>query len=57
MRDPHALASAITRLIDDDALRARMGAAGRARVEQQFRLELMVDRVMALYDDLIFRDK
>jgi rhamnosyl/mannosyltransferase len=49
-RDPHALASAITRLIEDDALRARMGAAGRARVQRHFQLNVMVDRVMALYN-------
>lgn len=56
-RDPHALASAITRLIDDDALRARMGVAGRARVQQLFGLEKMVDRVIELYENLIFTDK
>ena len=56
-RDPHALASAIASLIDDARLRAQMGAAGRARVQQQFRLEKMVDRVLALYEDLIFRNK
>ncbi|HEX7589037.1 MAG TPA: glycosyltransferase, partial [Anaerolineae bacterium] len=53
-RDPHALASAITQLLVDDGLRARMGAAGRARVQQHFRLVEMVDRVVALYEDLIF---
>jgi glycosyltransferase involved in cell wall biosynthesis len=60
-RDAHALAVAINRLIDDpstgsgqaQALRVRMGAAGRARVEKEFRLEKMVDRVLALYEDLL----
>jgi glycosyltransferase involved in cell wall biosynthesis len=55
-RDPRALASAITRLIADDGLRARMGAAGRARVHQEFLVEEMVDRVVAMYKDLIFRN-
>ncbi len=50
-RDPHALAAAINRLIDDPGLRARMGAAGRARVLQEFTIEKMVDRVMAIYQD------
>jgi len=56
-RDARALAAAITRLIDEPALRARMGAAGRARVRQEFSLDKMVDRVMALYDNLIFKNK
>jgi glycosyltransferase involved in cell wall biosynthesis len=51
-RDAHALARAITRLIDDAELRARMGAAGRARVHQEFTLDKMVDRVMAVYEQL-----
>jgi glycosyltransferase involved in cell wall biosynthesis len=35
--------------MDDATLRARMGAAGRARVRREFTLEKMVDRVMAVY--------
>ncbi len=56
-RDAHALAVAINRLIDDEPLRARMGAAGRARVENEFRLEKMVDRILALYENLISGNK
>jgi len=48
-RDADALAAAITRLIDDADLRAHMGAAGRARVREQFTLEKMVARVMEVY--------
>jgi glycosyltransferase involved in cell wall biosynthesis len=48
-RDSHALAAAIMRLMDDADLGARMGAAGRARVRQEFTLEKMVERVMAVY--------
>jgi rhamnosyl/mannosyltransferase len=48
-RDSDALARAINRLIDDPALRARMGAAGRARVRDKFTLEKMVDQVMQVY--------
>lgn len=48
-RDPHALAAAITKLIQDPGRRERMGAAGRARVSREFTLEKMVERVMKVY--------
>jgi len=48
-RASRALAAALTRLMNDADLRARMGAAGRARVHQEFTLEKMVERVMAVY--------
>jgi len=51
-RDPGALTSAISDLLADPALRARMGAAARARATE-FDLDLMVDRVLALYTDLL----
>jgi glycosyltransferase involved in cell wall biosynthesis len=35
-RDPEALADALERLLGDDGLRRRLGAAGRARVEEKF---------------------
>jgi glycosyltransferase involved in cell wall biosynthesis len=56
-RDARALAAAITRLIDEPALRARMGAAGRARVLREFTAEKMVDQIMAVYDNLILQNK
>ena len=34
--DPAALADTLLRLLDDDALRARLGAAGRRRVLERF---------------------
>lgn len=51
-RDPGALTSAISDLLADPALRARMGAAAQARATE-FDLDLMVDRVLALYTDLL----
>ena len=48
-RDPTALAAAINRLLADPDLRARMGAAARARVAAEFDLDVMIDRVLELY--------
>ncbi|MCC7369813.1 MAG: glycosyltransferase family 4 protein [Chloroflexi bacterium] len=54
--DPVALAEAITRLLRDPELAAAYGRAGRARVEQELRLDTMVERMEALYDELLGRD-
>ncbi len=48
-RDPRALAAAITRLTDDAALRARLGAAGVQRARSEFSVDKMVERVEAVY--------
>jgi glycosyltransferase involved in cell wall biosynthesis len=47
--DPPGLAAALQRMVDDPALRARLGAAGRARVERHFRLDTFVEAHLALY--------
>jgi rhamnosyl/mannosyltransferase len=52
-RAPAALAHALSRLAADPALRARLGAAGRARVLAEFTQIQMVRRVAALYNGLI----
>ena len=51
--DSAALAAAITRLLDEPALRARYGAAGRTRVATQFTVEAMTRATSALYDDVV----
>lgn len=51
--DPDALARAISALLDDPGLRARMGKAGRARVASLFSVDRMVDEHLALYRDLL----
>ena len=48
-RDHEAMAEAIVRLLKDDALRARMGAAGRARAESHFSAERMVQETLRVY--------
>jgi glycosyltransferase involved in cell wall biosynthesis len=47
--DAEALAGHVVRLIDDAALRASVGAAGRSRVEERFALPLLVERFTRLY--------
>ena len=49
-RDPAALARAIGALVADRNLRARLGAAGVARVAAEFTLERYVARTLAVYD-------
>lgn len=51
--DPHLLAQAILRLMDNPGLAAQMGRAGRQRVERDFSVERMVAETTALYDDLL----
>jgi rhamnosyl/mannosyltransferase len=51
--DVAALSRAISTLAGDPALRARMGAAGRARVESVFSIAKMRAAVAALYRDLV----
>ncbi|MCC6198212.1 MAG: TIGR03088 family PEP-CTERM/XrtA system glycosyltransferase [Burkholderiales bacterium] len=50
--DSGALAHALLALFDDRALATTMGSAGRARVEQRFSLERMVERYHLLYSRL-----
>jgi glycosyltransferase involved in cell wall biosynthesis len=52
-RDAVALAAALARLIDDPTLRARMGAAGRARVEENFSDAIICEKTLAVYDSLV----
>jgi glycosyltransferase involved in cell wall biosynthesis len=51
--DPGALAAAISRLLDDPDLRARLGAAGRARVINRFTWEVTAEGTAACYDALL----
>jgi glycosyltransferase involved in cell wall biosynthesis len=52
MRDPPALAKAIRELVRDPEQARRMGEAGRARVEAEFRASTMVERFAKLYEEI-----
>jgi rhamnosyl/mannosyltransferase len=51
--DAGALATALNRLVADASLRARMGEAGRLRVEREFTLEAMAAGTAAIYRDVL----
>jgi len=52
-RDSRALAAALTRLMNDAELCARMGAAGHVRVRQEFTREKLVERVGQIYKSVL----
>jgi glycosyltransferase involved in cell wall biosynthesis len=52
-QDPRALADALRRLRDDAGLRARMGAAGRAQVEQRYTWQRVAERMHAIYQKVL----
>jgi glycosyltransferase involved in cell wall biosynthesis len=52
-RDPAALAAAINRLLADEPLRRRMGAAARRRADGEFTLARMLERRFELYRSLV----
>lgn len=47
--DPAALADGLVRLLDDQALAARLGAAARRRAETHFAPDATIERLLALY--------
>ena len=47
--DPAAMAAAIGRVLDDDDLAARLGAAGRARVLQRYTWRVVAERTADWY--------
>jgi glycosyltransferase involved in cell wall biosynthesis len=51
-RSPEPLADALEKLLTDQGLRERMGAAGRQRVAGMFSVDVTADQVSALYAEL-----
>ena len=51
--DEAAFANAVARLVDDPALRERMGRNARSHVRERFALEQQLEAIDALYQDLI----
>ena len=51
-RNPTALAQAIRTVVRDPALARRLGDAGRARVDAEFRAATMIERFATLYEEL-----
>lgn len=52
-RDAEALGVAIKRLIEDHALRRRMGERGRKIAEKEFGLERVIAKTLAVYQELL----
>jgi glycosyltransferase involved in cell wall biosynthesis len=51
--DPEALATALLRLLDDDALADRLGAAGAERSRSAASWKTVAERVLPIYTDLV----
>lgn len=56
-KDPAALAGAVTRLLDDPLLGARLGRAARIRAEARYGMRRWVDDVMAVYARFLSRSE
>jgi len=53
--EPAALAQAVDRLLADPVLRDRLAAAGKQRVAAQFTLEVMTEKMLGFYQELLAR--
>lgn len=52
-RDANALAQAVQLLLDNPCLRAQLSKAARNRVLSEYTVDMMVQRTLSLYDDVI----
>jgi glycosyltransferase involved in cell wall biosynthesis len=53
--DPAALAAGIVKILESPDLRASMGAAGKARVQERFTLDRMVEGLGDVYREVARR--
>ena len=53
IKDPKAIADAISTLLNDDALRKRMGDKAKERISSVYNIEHTVDGTLALYERLV----
>ncbi len=51
------LAEAVNRLLDDEDMRRRMGAAGRRRVVEQYSWRAVAERTVRFYEEVLSRDE
>jgi len=51
--DPDALAAALVRLLEDEALRGRLAEAGRRRAREEFDVRRVVERVQQIYEEML----
>ena len=51
--DPDKLAAAISKVLDDPQLAARMGKAGRSRVLEQFTWDRIAEKTISMYETLV----
>ena len=56
-QDPASLAAAIDRLVDDEDLRRRLGAAAGERQRAEFTIAATVRRLEELYEELVARKR
>jgi glycosyltransferase involved in cell wall biosynthesis len=52
-KNPRALAEAIVKLIEDKNLRKELGRKGRKRVEKNFTWDIMTDRILKIYEEVL----
>lgn len=53
LKNPHALASAISRLLNDEPLRRRMGDAARDHIERNFTWEKAAKAILKIYEEVL----
>lgn len=52
-KDVAALADALSRLLGDDALRAKLGAQAKERFENEFAMDVMIERLLDVYKEVL----